>query len=89
MKSEKYRVLETLIRPEGFLYEDEVPKEHHKAFWKFTGAQTLIHCPGGRLAIPGSAWIEYVTWLQEEGATPSDATETTKFEWRRRTGRWT
>lgn len=88
MRSETYSALEALIRPKGFLYKDEVPKEHYEAFWTFTGVQTLIHRPDGRVAIPGSAWIEYVTWLQEERATPNAVTNTTKFEWRRRTGRW-
>lgn len=88
MKSSAYILLEALIRPEGFLYEDEVPNDHYEAFWVFTGAQPLIKRPDGRLGIPASAWVEYITWLTEEGASPTDATETTKFEWRQRTGRW-
>lgn len=88
MKTATLSALEALIRPEGFLYQEEIPTEHYEAFWTFTGAQTMFKGPNGRVALPGSAWEEYVAWLREEGAAPGDATRTTKFEWRRRTGRW-
>lgn len=88
MDTAALNALEALSRPKGFIYRDEIPAEHYDAFWTFTGAQTMIKSPDGRYAIPDSAWSEYVTWLREEGTAPGDATPTTKFEWRRRTGRW-
>lgn len=88
MKHSKLDELAALTRPQGFIYQDEIPGEHYETFWTFTGSQTVFKGPGGRPSIPGSAWDEYVAWLREERATPSEVTATTKAEWRQRTRRW-
>lgn len=71
-----------------WLLAADIPAEHYQAFWTFTGAQTLTRCPDGKSRLPLSAWSEYAEWLSEPGNSPAAVAGDSKFEWRRRHGRW-
>lgn len=76
------------IRGDGaYVIERDIPLSDREAFWAFTGATSAFAAENG-LAIPASAWREYLAWLSEPESDPSRITSSTKFEWRRRTGGW-
>lgn len=72
----------------AYVLQRDIPAADREAFWIFTKAQSVFQVGGG-MAIPYSAWFEYLTWLREPDADPYTVSDSTKYAWRRRTGRWT
>jgi len=71
-----------------YVLGSDIPEADREAFWTFTQSQSVFATRYG-MAIPYTAWHEYLTWLREDPeADPRTVTSETKVTWRLRTGRW-